>query len=88
MSTTHPGSPPPAGVHRTTAVCPDCRLSIGGHAHACPRCGAALAPAGRAVWREGRTLVTLRDAVLPDRCVRCAAPGRSEERRVGKECRL
>ena len=36
---------------------------------------------GLSIWRQGRTLVTRREAVLPDRCVKCNAPANGNKLR-------
>jgi hypothetical protein len=77
VTTTTPGPPPRTSAGRDLVACADCGLRADPSGAACPRCGADL-PRPGAVWREGRTLVALRDAVLPDRCVRCGEPGDGE----------
>ena len=64
MSTTVPGLPPLSRAPGSLVACPDCGLRVEPVATGCPRCGAALQAEG-GVWREGRTLVALRDAILP-----------------------
>ena len=74
MSTTVPGLPPLHQSGEDLVECPSCGLRSE-PARACPRCGAAVGPRAGGFWREGRTLVALRDAALPDLCVRCGDPG-------------
>ncbi len=67
--------PLPAAPAAPTLVCPDCGLGIDGHPATCPRCRGPLPPPGGSAWREGARIMAFRDAVLPDRCVRCGEPG-------------
>ena len=50
--------------------CPFCDESISVNAKKCPRCREWL----EAVWRDGKTLIMVKTATLPDRCVKSNQP--------------
>ena len=54
--------------------CPFCDESISVNAKKCPRCREWL----EAVWRDGKTLIMVKTATLPDRCVKSNQPAETQ----------
>lgn len=62
---------PTVAVPSNLASCPNCGFQKTSGEAACRQCGHHVPHASAGVWRNGKTVIALRDATLPSRCIRC-----------------